>query len=59
MLGDDIELYVVGVENNRVKLGIKAPSGLPIHRKELYEKIKKENKEAFELAHEYLDKFNN
>lgn len=48
MIGNDIEIVVVGVEGDQVKLGIKAPKSIEIHRKEVYLTIKEANKEAAE-----------
>ncbi|MBU5307853.1 carbon storage regulator CsrA [Clostridioides mangenotii] len=46
LLGDDIEIKVISVDNNTVKLGISAPKDISILRKEIYEKIKEENIKA-------------
>ena len=46
MIGDDIELTVVDIRGDKVRPGIKAPSSVPVHRKEVYEAIRKENEEA-------------
>ena len=46
MIGDDIELTVVDIRGDKVRLGIKAPSNIPVHRKEVYEAIRKENEGA-------------
>ncbi len=46
VLGSDIEIKVLGIEDGKVKLGIKAPKNVEIHRKEVYLEIQKENKEA-------------
>lgn len=46
MIGDDIEITVSKLDDGSVKLGINAPKDVTILRKELYEAIKKENKEA-------------
>ncbi len=43
MIGDAIELKVLGVDGNSVKLGIQAPREVPVHRKEIYEEIRREN----------------
>lgn len=44
MLGDDITVTVLGVKNNQVRVGIKAPRDLPVHREEIYNRIKEENR---------------
>jgi len=46
MIGDDIELTVVDIRGDKVRLGIKAPSSVPVHRKEVYDAIRKENEDA-------------
>ena len=46
MIGDDIELTVVDIRGDKVRIGIKAPSNIPVHRKEVYEAIRKENEGA-------------
>jgi len=42
IIGDDIEITVVDVRGEKVRLGINAPSHVPVHRKEVYEAIKRE-----------------
>jgi carbon storage regulator len=46
MIGDDIEIVVLSTEGDTVKIGIKAPKNVEIFRKEIYENIEKENREA-------------
>jgi carbon storage regulator len=46
VVGDNIVIRVVDIEEGRVKLGISAPADVSIHRKEVYEAIRKENREA-------------
>lgn len=48
MIGDDIEITIVGVRGEKVRLGINAPAHVPVHRKEVYEAIKRENLAAAE-----------
>ncbi|OWZ84850.1 carbon storage regulator CsrA [Natranaerobius trueperi] len=56
MLGDDIELTVVAIEGDRVKVGIKAPKDVEIYRSEVYQKIQKENLEASKVSGNMLGK---
>ncbi len=46
MIGDDVEITVVDIRGDKVRIGITAPSKIPVHRKEVYDAIKKENQEA-------------
>ncbi|SHM38380.1 carbon storage regulator, CsrA [Caldanaerovirga acetigignens] len=50
LIGDEVEIIVIEVDGERVKLGIKAPKGVKILRTELIEEIKGENKAAFDLS---------
>lgn len=46
MIGEDVELIVVEVRGDRVRLGIAAPRELPVHRREIYDAIKREERVA-------------
>ncbi len=46
LIGDDIEVTVTSIDQNKVRVGIKSPAHIPIYRGELYRKIQKENKAA-------------
>ena len=46
MIGDDIEITIVDIRGDKVRLGITAPATIPVHRKEVYEAIQRENREA-------------
>lgn len=43
MIGETMEIKVLGIDGNSVKLGIQAPREIPVHRKEIYEEIRREN----------------
>ncbi|AMV18628.1 carbon storage regulator CsrA [Planctomyces sp. SH-PL14] len=43
MIGDNIVITVVDIRGDKVRLGIQAPSDVPVHREEVYEAIKREN----------------
>lgn len=49
MIGDDIEIIVSKIDDGSVKIGIKAPREIQILRKELYEEVEQENKEATKI----------
>ena len=42
-IGDQIQVTVLGIKRNQVRIGIDAPRKVPVHRKEIYEKIKNED----------------
>lgn len=46
MIGNDIEITVLEIKGDQIKLGAKAPKSVPIYRKELYVQIQEENKQA-------------
>ena len=46
MIGDDIEITVVDIRGEKVRLGINAPPHIAVHRKEVYEAIKREKQAA-------------
>ena len=46
MIGDEVEITVVDIRGDKVRLGINAPRTIQVHRKEVYEAIKRENAEA-------------
>jgi carbon storage regulator len=46
VVGDNIQVKVISVDGDQVKIGIEAPQSLKIYRHELYEAIQQENKEA-------------
>lgn len=45
-IGDDIEIKVLAIEGDQIKLGIAAPQSVDIYRKEIYLDIKQQNNEA-------------
>lgn len=54
MIGDDVEITVVDIRGDKVRLGINAPTSVPVHRKEVYEAIKRENRQASCLSAEQM-----
>ncbi|MBN1349152.1 carbon storage regulator CsrA [candidate division KSB1 bacterium] len=63
IIGHNIKVMVTDIQGNQVRLGIDAPYEIPVHRGEIYEKIKEENvkaadatKDASELLTQLGDK---
>lgn len=50
IVGNDIEITVLEVKGEQVKIGIRAPQSVPIYRKELFEQIQASNREASETT---------
>ncbi len=50
MLGEDIQVKIVSVDGDQVKIGIEAPRALKIYRREVYEAIQRENEAALEAS---------
>jgi carbon storage regulator len=45
-IGADVIITVLGVRSGHVKIGVKAPKGVPVHREEVYERIAEANRES-------------
>lgn len=57
MIGDQIEVKVISVEGDQVKLGILAPKSVKVHRSEVFEAIQLQNKEALASSVDALKQF--
>lgn len=49
MIGENIEVKVIDIKGETIKLGIEAPRSVPVHRKEIFEEIKRENVKAADV----------
>ncbi|WP_270578303.1 carbon storage regulator CsrA [Caldifermentibacillus hisashii] len=45
-IGNGIEIKIVSIQGDQVKIGIEAPKTVEVYRKEIYEQIQEENKQA-------------
>jgi len=59
MIGDKIEISIIDVKGDQVKVGIKAPKTVKVYREEVYRAIQQENIEAVKAKPETLPKLDN
>lgn len=57
IINDNIEVKILSVDGDQVKLGIVAPKSVEIHRKEVYKQIREQNEEALSSNMELLKNF--
>lgn len=57
-IGDNIEIKVLGIEGDQIKLGIEAPKSVDIYRKEIYLDIQQQNSEAADISLDLLSLLN-
>lgn len=50
VVGNDIEITILEIKGDQVKIGIQAPKSVPVYRKELYMQIRDANQEAIKQA---------
>jgi carbon storage regulator len=55
MIGDDIEVHIISVSGEKVRVGIQAPRVIPVFRKEIYLEIQEAKLEAGTSAREEVD----
>jgi carbon storage regulator len=58
IISEDIEITILAVDGDNVKIGVSAPKHVNIHRKEIYMAIQESNKEASSGKLELLKKIN-
>lgn len=55
MIGDQIELKILSVDGDQVKLGIVAPKNVKVYRSEVYESIQNQNKESLNVSKSLIE----
>jgi len=55
MIGDQIEIKILAVEGEQIKIGIVAPKTVKVHRYEVFEAIQAQNKEALSTTSSFLE----
>ena len=58
VIGNDIEITILEVKGEQVKVGIKAPQSVAIYRKELFEQIQESNREASKISEDVMKNLN-
>lgn len=57
-IGDDIEIKILSIDGDQIKLGIEAPKSIEIHRKEVYLDIQTQNSEAANIPSDIIQLLN-
>lgn len=57
IVGDDIEVTILEIDGDHVKLGISAPKSVKVYRRELYEEIKKANAASIVKSKDLIEEF--
>jgi carbon storage regulator len=52
MIGEDVEVKVLGLRAGQVKIGIEAPKDLKVHREEIYERIRAEQEDGRQVVND-------
>lgn len=54
MVGDNVEIVVLEIKGDQIKLGVQAPKNVKVYRGEVYKDIQEENKEAANITKEHI-----
>lgn len=57
-IGEDIEIKILSVDGDQIKIGIEAPQSVDIHRKEVYLEIQAQNSEAANIPLDFMQLLN-
>ncbi|MFF2178504.1 carbon storage regulator CsrA [Lysinibacillus sp. NPDC058147] len=59
MIGDQIEIKILAVDGEQIKIGIVAPKTVKVHRSEVFKAIQDQNKEALSASSSFLEQIKN
>lgn len=59
IIGDNIEVKIVAIDGDQIKVGINAPNDVKIYRDEIYKAIQEENRQALNVETSLLDELKN
>lgn len=59
VIGDNIEITILSISKDQVKIGINAPKDVTIHRKEIYIQIQEENQQAMNSNKDIVEQLKN
>ncbi|WIL39132.1 carbon storage regulator CsrA [Kurthia sp. YJT4] len=59
MIGEGIEVKVISIDGDQVKLGIEAPRHIKVHRHEIFKAIQEENKAALDVTEQLINQLKN
>jgi carbon storage regulator len=51
MIGDDVNVTVLGVRGSQIRIGINAPKNVEVHREEVFQRLQKERKQEAATSH--------
>jgi len=55
VINDNIEVTIIDIQGEQIRIGINAPKSISIHRKEIFLEIQEENRKAAEVGNVSLD----
>ncbi|MBQ0140800.1 MAG: carbon storage regulator CsrA [Kurthia sp.] len=59
IIGDGIEVKIVGIDGDQIKLGVEAPKEVKIYRQEIFEAIQAENRQAMQVEESLINQLKN
>lgn len=57
IIGDQIEVKIISIDGDQIKLGIEAPRTVKVHRHEVFQAIQEENRQAASFTDDLINEF--